>query len=145
MWRLARDTVDTNSPYSYLMLAEHFAPTCAVARTTSQPDELLGFVTGFRLPSDPATLFIWQVAVAFSYRGRSLATRLLDHLADRPVTPRLRFLEATVTPDNVASARTFRRFSRRRDSTCTETSLFGRTDFPDGDHEPEQRFRIGPF
>lgn len=144
MWSLASATLDENSPYSYLMLAEYFADTCAVA---VDPDdgELLGFATGFRLPADPSTLFIWQIAVSPSSRGRNVASTLLDHLAGRPASPRLRFLEATVTPTNEASARTFRRFARRHDAGCVETPLFEREHFPDGAHEPEQRFRIGPF
>lgn len=151
MWRLAAHGLDVNSPYSYLMLAEHFAATCAVAVRAgdpldAEPDAMpAGFVTGFRLPADPSTLFIWQIVVDPAYRGRSLGTHLLDELAERPMVPRLRFLEATVTPSNEASARTFRRFARRRQTDCVEAPLFGRDLFPGPGHEPEHRFRIGPF
>lgn len=142
MWRLARETVDPNSPYGYLMLTEYFADTCAVAE---HEDGLAGFVTGFRRPDDPETLFIWQIAVSPAQRGRGLGSHLLDHVSTRPVVPRLRFLEATVTPSNTASASLFRRFAALRRAECVEETLFERNDFPDREHEPEIRFRIGPF
>lgn len=144
MWRLAAETVDTNSPYSYLMLGEYFADNCAVAE---RDGELVGFVTGFRPFEDPETLFIWQVAVDESVRGHGVASRLLDHVAERPRVPRLRYLEATVTPGNEPSKRLFRGFAQRWKTECHEEELFARSDFPrEGErHEAEIRFRIGAF
>jgi L-2,4-diaminobutyric acid acetyltransferase len=145
MWRLASETVDTNSPYSYLMLGEYFAENCAVAE---RDGELVGFVTGFRPFEDPETLFIWQIAVSESVRGHGVASRLLDHVVERPRVPRLRYLEATVTPGNDASKRLFRAFAERWRTECLEEELFARGDFPrDGDdpHDAEFRFRIGAF
>ena len=55
MWRLADGAVDRNSPYSYLMLCEYFADTCAVATID---EHVVGFATGFRLPHDADTLFL---------------------------------------------------------------------------------------
>ncbi len=144
MWRLASQAVDTNSPYSFLMLVEYLADTCAVA--VDEEGATAGFVTGFRLPNDPETLFIWQIAVADTHRGIGLGTQLLRAVAERPAVPRLRFLEATVTPDNDASASLFRGFARDPDTECLEEALFETADFPGGhDHDAEVRFRIGPF
>jgi L-2,4-diaminobutyric acid acetyltransferase len=142
MWRLGSQTVDTNSPYSFLMLVEYLADTCAVA--VDDGGRTAGFVTGFRLPGDPETLFIWQIAVADTHRGIGLGTQLLLAVAERPAVPRLRYLEATVTPGNDASAGLFRGFARDRDTECLEVELFETSDFP-GDHDAEVRFRIGPF
>ncbi len=143
MWRLARATVDANSPYSYLMLGEYFAENCAVAE---QRGDLVGFVTGFRPLEDPETLFIWQIAVDPRVRGQGIGSKLLDHVASRPRVPRLRWLEATVTPDNEASQSLFRSFAERWQTDCHEEELFARSDFPpDADHEAEIRFRIGAF
>ena len=141
MWRLADGAVDRNSPYSYLMLCEHFADTCAVA---SVGDRLVGFATGFRLPVDADTLFIWQIATDASARGLGVASALLDHLVDTPTVPRTRYLEATVTPDNAASLRLFRSFASRHDAPCAESLLFASSDFPTP-HAPEHQLRIGPF
>lgn len=149
MWRLAEGAVDSNSPYSYLMLVEYFADTCAVAVVDGDGDggndgELVGFVTGFRVPADPSTLFIWQIAVSPHRRGLGIGAKLLDGLADRSAVPRLRFLEATVTPGNDASEGLFRAFAAARGADCVEDDLFAATDFP-GSHDAEVRFRIGPF
>lgn len=144
MWKLAQGAVDTNSPYSYLMLCEYFAASCVVAE---RDGEVIGFVTGFRPPEDPSTLFIWQIVVGPAARGLGLGSRMLDHLADRPTTPPVTTLEATVTPANLASRNLFRGFARRRGVDCTETPAFAAADFPPdaGSHEPEDRFRIGPW
>lgn len=145
MWRLARGTVDTNSPYSYLMLGEYFAENCAVAE---RDGEMVGFVTGFRPFEDPETLFIWQIAVDESVRGLGVGSRLLDDVVGRPRVPRLRYLEATVTPGNQPSKRLFRAFAERWKAECQEEELFARSDFPadaEETHDPEIRFRIGAF
>jgi diaminobutyrate acetyltransferase len=141
MWHLADGAVDRNSPYSYLMLCEHFADTCAVGTIG---DTAVGFVTGFRLPDDPETVFVWQIVTSGEARGTGVAARLLDHVADRPTVPRTRHLEATVTPGNTASMRLFHSFARRRGAACDESVLFSADDFPVA-HEPEHRLRIGPF
>lgn len=145
MWSLARATVDTNSPYSYLMLSEYFAENCAVAE---RDGNLVGFVTGFRPIEDPETLFIWQIAVDESVRGLGVGSRLLNEVVSRPQVPRLRYLEATVTPDNEPSKRLFRSFAENWGAECREEELFSRSDFPldvGEPHDPEIRFRIGAF
>uniref|UniRef100_UPI002592A558 diaminobutyrate acetyltransferase n=1 Tax=Candidatus Neomicrothrix sp. TaxID=2719034 RepID=UPI002592A558 len=139
-YQLAHD--NPNSPYAYLMLGEFFSDTCAVAVFD---DQLIGFVTGFRLPTDPEPLFIWQIAVADSARGSGLGGRLLDEVANRPSPPRIRHLAATVTPDNEASDRLFRAFADRWGAACEVEELFEDGDFPPGDHAPELRYRIGPL
>lgn len=155
MWRAAQAGLDINSPYSYLMLAEHFADTCAVALPTvsggpgsGEPDsgDVAGFVTGFCPPAAPDTLFIWQIAVAPTHRRQGLGVGMLDHLVDRPRQRPLRFLDATVTPTNEASARMFEHFAVARGAPFEWQPLFEREHFPDpAAHEPERRVRIGPF
>lgn len=67
---------------------------------------------------------------------------LLRRLESRGV----RFLEATVTPSNEASAAPFRGVARRLEAPCEERTLFGRELFPAGDdHEEEVLFRVGPW
>jgi L-2,4-diaminobutyric acid acetyltransferase len=141
MWRLADGAVDRNSPYSYLMLCEYFRDTCAVATVD---ERLVAFATGFRLPDDADTLFVWQIATDPFERSRGVATALLDHVVDAPTVPRTRFVEATVTPENAASLRLFGSFASRRGAECCETPLFHASDFPTP-HAPELKLRIGPF
>jgi L-2,4-diaminobutyric acid acetyltransferase len=139
LWRLARDsrTLDVNSAYTYVLCCRDFAATSVVARSA---DGVCGFVFGFARPARPDTLFVWQVAVDAAQRGRGLAGRMLDYLAD----DRYGYVEATVTPDNTASDRLFSSFARARNATLERTPLFGAELFP-GDHEPEVLYRIGPL
>ena len=104
-----------------------------------------GFITGYVRPSRPDTFFVWQVAVDQDHRGQGLARRMLHSLADRLVPRGHRYLEATVTPDNTASTAMFESFARDRGCQVARSPLFGAEHFPEGGHEPEVLFRIGPI
>ncbi len=139
MWRIARDstTLDLNSAYAYVLWCRDFAATSVVARAGAG---VCGYVTGFARPAEPETLFVWQVAVDAEWRGRRLARRMLDHLADRG----FRYVEATVTPGNTASDRLFSSFARDRGAALERTPLLAAELFP-GDHDQEVLYRIGPL
>jgi L-2,4-diaminobutyric acid acetyltransferase len=143
MWRIARDTqvLDVNSPYSYLLWCRDFAGSSVVAR---DGDHVCGFITGFIRPRSAVTLFVWQVAVDDTHRGRGLAKRMPDYLGDRMIGDGRRYLEATVTPDNIPSARLFEAFARDRGCAIERRTLFTQEQFPRG-HQPEVLFRIGPL
>jgi L-2,4-diaminobutyric acid acetyltransferase len=128
-----------NSAYAYVMWADHFAESSIVAVT--EMNRVVGFVNGFRPPSDPTTLFVWQIAVAPEVRGRGVGGRMLDELLARSPA---RWLEATVTPSNVASAALFRGTATRHETGVEEAIGYPRALLPD-DHEAEIRFRIGPL
>jgi L-2,4-diaminobutyric acid acetyltransferase len=144
MWRIARDThvLDVNSPYSYVLWCRDFADSSVVARDAA--GGVCGFITGFIRPQAAATLFVWQVAVDQAHRGQGLAKRMLDYLGDRIVAEGRRYLEATVTPDNVPSSRLFESFARDRGSRLERSTLFTPEHFPGG-HQPEVLYRIGPL
>jgi L-2,4-diaminobutyric acid acetyltransferase len=146
LWEIARDSgvLDVNTPYSYALWCRDFAQTSVVAREAD--GTAYGFVTGYIRPDDPHTLFVWQVAVDESRRGRGLAGRMLGHLGERLPDLGCDHLEATVTPDNTASSRLFESFARSYGARLTRRELFGSDAFPDEiDHEPEVLFRIGPL
>ncbi|TNY38143.1 diaminobutyrate acetyltransferase [Thermomonospora catenispora] len=146
LWRIARDSrsLDLNSPYGYVLWCRDFADTSVVARDRKGP---CGFVTGYLRPAAPDTLFVWQVAVDDRRRGQGLARRMLDELTARD--PGRRFLEATITPGNIASARLFESFARARGCELVRRELFPADLFPGPDdhppHEPEVLYRIGPL
>jgi len=134
----ASEVLDVNSRYAYLLWCRDFAATSVVARSGGR---VVGFVTGYRRPDDPATLLVWQVAVAATARGLGVAGRMLDELFDR--VPDVDHLETTITPDNEGSTALFTGFARRRDAPVSRTELFGPA-LLGGDHPPELLFRIGP-
>ncbi len=155
MWQLARDSasLDLNSPYCYLLLCSHFADTSLVAE---QQGEIVGFVLAYRPPKridgldgadGPASIFVWQIAVAASHRGAGLARRLLETLVEQPAVRDVRQLEATVTPSNEASRRLFLGFARRFGASCREEEAFSADLFPAAAtaHEPEILLSIGPL
>ncbi|MBD0420914.1 diaminobutyrate acetyltransferase [Streptomyces sp. NPDC052309] len=146
LWRIARDSkvLDLNSSYSYLLWCRDFAATSAVARDES--GEAIGFVTGYVRPDRPRTLLVWQVAVDEAYRGRGLAAALLDGLVARTVAEQgLTTMETTITPGNTASERLFTSFAERHGARLERTVLFDTALFPDGPHDPEVLYRIGPL
>lgn len=145
MWRIASDSgaLDANSQYSYLLWCRDFAATSVVG---CAGDSVVSFVTGYLRPDAPDTLFVWQVAVDAAHQRRGLARRALDALVDRVAQHRdVAYLEATVTPDNVPSARLFTGFARGRAAALDTQSLFPSEQFPGGDHEEEVLYRIGPL
>ncbi|MEE6287619.1 diaminobutyrate acetyltransferase [Georgenia sp. MJ173] len=140
MWRLARDSgaLDLNTSYAYLLFARDFADTCQVAVVDG---EVSAFALGYRRPTQPDTLFVWQIAVDPAQRGHGLAARLLDALSD---SLGVSYVEATITADNTASQRLFAGFARRRGTDLARAELFAADHFPDG-HDAEGLVRIGPL
>ncbi|MFC5800652.1 diaminobutyrate acetyltransferase [Streptomyces formicae] len=146
IWRIARDSevLDLNSSYSYLLWCRDFAATSVVARGTD--GEPIAFVTGYIRPERPQTLVVWQVAVDAEHRGRGLAGALLDALTHRVGGARgIRSVETTVTPDNTASDRLFTAYAARHGAALEREVLFDGGLFPDGAHQPEVLYRIGPI
>lgn len=145
LWRLAVDsgTLDANSIYSYLLWCRDFSGTSVVGCVDGS---VVTFVTGYLRPEQPATLFVWQVATDAHHRGRGLARRALDALVDRVTRHQtVEYLEATVTPGNIASARLFTAFASGRRARLTTQSLFTEADFAGAGHEKEVLYRIGPL
>ncbi len=146
LWRIARDSraLDLNSSYSYLLWCRDFAGTSAVAR--DERGEPVGFVTGYVRPDRPDTLLVWQVAVDAAHRGRGIAAALLDGLAARVAAEHgTNTVETTITPGNTASERLFAAFAERHGAAMEREVLFGAGLFPDGPHDPEVLYRIGPL
>ncbi|AEG31380.1 diaminobutyrate acetyltransferase [Thiomicrospira cyclica] len=105
----ASGTLDVNSDYLYFLLADHFSETCAIAVDDKQTP--IGFVTAYRLPKDPTTLFIWQIAVAEEARGQGLAKKLLQHLTEQVWFDSINQVVCTISPHNCASNALFESFS----------------------------------
>lgn len=134
--------LDVNSLYCYLLLCSHFASTSVVAELQG---EAVGFTTGYRLPDRPEVLFVWQIGVDQSARGKGLAASMLESLLDRDGCAEVRFIEATVTPANAASKALFHSLARRFGTACVETPCFSEEVFGAEAHEVENLLRIGPF
>jgi L-2,4-diaminobutyric acid acetyltransferase len=143
IWRFVEQAgvLEQNSAYSYMLLCQHFGDTSIVAE---QDGTLAGFVTAYRPPRQPDTVFVWQVGVARAMRGRGLGVRLLDEVIAQPACCDVRFLEASVTTDNDASKALFQALARKLSAPCSVQPFFDKTIFPEP-HATEELFRIGPF
>lgn len=146
MWRIAHGTpeLDTNSPYAYLLVCSHFASTSLVADEAGASD-LAGFVASYHLPEEPDVLFVWQLAVNADRRRRSIGLHMLTRLLQQPANRGVRHVHATVTPSNHASDRLFRSFAATVGAPCVTVEQYHADLFPDGGHEGEVAYRVGPI
>ncbi len=134
--------LDGNSLYCNLLQCSHFADTCVLAEVDGQ---IAGFISAYRLPRRPATLFVWQVAVSGPARGRGLARRMLLELLAREACAGVDTLETTITPDNRASWSLFTSLARALAAPLTQATMFDRERHFQGGHASEMLVRIGPF
>jgi L-2,4-diaminobutyric acid acetyltransferase len=143
IWRLvsACESLDDNSCYAYLLLCSDYADTCLVSY---DGERLAGFVAAYVPPKRADVVFVWQIGVDPRYRGQGLARQLLSGLIDQ-AGGSIRYLEATVTPDNRASQRLFQSLADSRGWTLTTASHFDKDQFADPEHEAELLIRIGPI
>lgn len=144
VWQLIKNTgvLDLNSSYSYLMWSKFFDETSIVVETNEQ---IVGFISGFIQPKSADTLFVWQVAVDESARGKGLASRMLHENLQSDACRNIRYLEATVGPSNEASQALFLKLARDLKTICKVTECFTESQFPGSGHEDELLFTIGPF
>lgn len=132
--------LDENSRYCNLLQVSHFADTGIIAQ---RDGEMIGFITGYRIPGREEVLFVWQVAVGPEGRGAGVGQRMLAALVRRVAD--VRYVETTVTPDNAASAAMFERFAEKHGAAVKRTPYLSRDRHFDGEHDDEVLFRIGPF
>lgn len=134
--------LDPNSLYCNLLQCTHMADTCVAA---IQNEKLVGFFSGYLLPANAETLFLWQVAVDESARGAGLASKMLSHLLARDVCRGVRFIETTITEDNKASWALFERIAKNLKADLNTSVMFDKQKHFAGRHDSEMLVRIGPF
>lgn len=132
--------LDTNSSYCNLLQCSHFASTSIAAERNG---EMVGFISGYRVPDRPDTLFVWQVAVAESARGIGLASRMLIELMARQELQDVSYLETTITEDNKASWALFRAVAKRWGGEFNSSGWMDKEQHFDDAHDSEALIRIG--
>ena len=134
--------LDENSVYCNLLQCSHFSETSAVAELDG---DVGGFVSGYIMPGQEDTLFVWQVAVAPDARGLSLAKQMILDILRRPAASRVRNLQTTITPDNKASHGVFNSIARVLNAEVDKDVLFDKEEHFDGNQKSEVLWNIGPF
>lgn len=113
--------LDLNSMYSYLLLCSHHANTCMVAL---EGEKIVGFVSGYLPPQSPETLFVWQVAVDESVRGRGLALEMISKLLGGQCCKDVQNIETTITEANKASWGLFESLANKLNSKLKRELAF---------------------
>ena len=134
--------LDTNSVYCNLLQCEHFAGTSVIAKAG---DDVMGFISGYRIPARPEVLFVWQVVVSSRGRGQGLASRMLQALLDAEACREVTHIETTITSDNEASWALFRKLADKLQAPTHSVVMFDHATHFGGQHDSEQLLRIGPF
>ncbi|MCZ7682969.1 MAG: diaminobutyrate acetyltransferase [Sandaracinaceae bacterium] len=134
----AAGTLEQNTLYCYVLMADHFGDTTVIAE---RGGEVVGFVMAHRPPARLESVFVWQVGVHPAARGQGIGRRMLRFLAERSAA---RFVEATVTPSNAASRRLFESLARELGVPFAWSDGYSARALG-GAHEPEDRVRIGPL
>lgn len=134
--------LDPNSAYCNLLQCTDFADSCIVAE---RGGEIVGWVSGYRLPAAPETFFVWQVAVSSAARGQRLAGRMIEALLARPQQAGVTHVTTTVTDDNRASWALFEGLARRWDVPLVKSARFESEAHFAGVHATERQACIGPL
>lgn len=135
-------TLDDNSLYCNFLQCTHFADTCMLVE---QGDKVLGWISAYRPPREPGTLFVWQVAVSPEARGRGIASALVERLLVSRSCQDVTRLRATITPDNTASWRLFGSIADSLGAPLSRRMWLDAEENFDGEHEDEFMITIGPF
>lgn len=141
IWELIRacKPLDENSMYANLLQADHFRDTCVVAEMDGQ---IVGWVSGYILPYDPDTVFVWQVAVSNKARGKGVGGRMLEALLTRDICSDVRRLQTTITSDNDASWGLFKKFAEERGGLLDDQAHFTKDTHFQGLHSTEHMVTI---
>jgi L-2,4-diaminobutyric acid acetyltransferase len=134
--------LDVNSLYCNVLQCSHFADTSVVAESDGG---VVGFVSGYLLPSTRDTIFVWQVAVAPERRSQGLALAMLSALLERDVCRTVTSLETSITRDNHPSWRSFRALARTLGADLVTEPWLSRVTHFSSRHESEYLVRIGPI
>lgn len=98
--------------YVYWMMEEYFYSSNYVV---SEDNKIIGFICA--LPSiDKQSYFIWQIVVDKDYRGKKVATKLVNQLIHEAKLQGFHKLELTINCDNKASYNLFERVAVEHNS-----------------------------
>lgn len=135
----ASPPLDVNSSYCNFLQSTHFSQTCIIARYKG---DIAGFISGYRKPNDPNTLFVWQVAVSPRYRGKGLAFSMLYELLHREQLSTVTAIETTITEENAASWALFKKLDSQNGQRGEVSTFLDEQAHFKGKHDTEYLYRI---
>lgn len=134
--------LDRNTLYCELLHCTHFAETCAIAE---RAEEVVGWLSAYRPPTEPSTLFVWQIAVHPAVRNTGVGKRLIISALNRPYCKSVTHIKATVALTNKASNSLFATLARDLGAPIRQALWFDRHAHFKGRYETEYMIAIGPI
>lgn len=133
--------LDLNSSYLYFLQSSHFADSCMLAELNG---EIVGFVSAYRRPDDLQNLFIWQVAVSPTARGKGLAKRLITELLYKQMQSNIALtaVSCTIAPSNAASQALFKSIAKQYRLDLGVRDFILAEHFAGQEHEAEQEYTL---
>lgn len=104
--------LDLHTPFTYWVTLRYWGRHCFVA---TMADRIVGYASAIGSGGGDDVLYLWQIGVASELRGRGLAQRLIESVADVGRESGFQVLQVSIAPDNEASLRAFRRFAASRE------------------------------
>lgn len=143
VWRLigSCEPLDENSLYCNLLQCDHFGDTC-IAAERADDGALVGWISGYLLPDDPQTLFVWQVAVDKAVQGSGVGKHMLKALLDRDACDNVQSVKTTITAENDASWGLFSSLARIRGGEMLREPYFRKDLHFGGKHATEHMLTI---
>jgi len=120
-----------HTAYTYWTTFRYLGSACYVLEDGA---DIVAYISALVDTTFPGVVFVWQIAVAPSMRGRRTATRLLDAVAEVAIARGSNRMQYTVEPANAASLRVFERYAQRRG---TRVRKIGAVPLGNPDAEPE--------
>lgn len=144
VWDLVTDCppLDQNSLYCNILQCTDFAETCVIAEQNGQ---IAGWLSGYRPPNRPDSLFIWQIAVHPNVRGKGIAKAMIESLVDRLGNEKINYILATITSGNQVSWGLFSSIAQDLGGTIESHAHFDRVAHFSDRHDSELLVTIGPI
>lgn len=106
--------------YVYWIMEEYFPSSNYVV---SDGNRIIGFICA--LPSmDKKCNFIWQIVVASEYRGKKIASLLVNRIIEEAKQKEFYQLELSINSENEASHKLFERIAQEHNSTLKKTGEY---------------------
>ncbi|MBF0274792.1 MAG: diaminobutyrate acetyltransferase [Nitrospinae bacterium] len=127
-------SLDLNSIYFYYLLCKDFFNTCVVATYEGQ---LIGFLSAYRKPHNPLSLFVQQIVVLDNKKEIDLEMQMLSWLYKKlnPIT--MKEIETTVSTSNKVSEKLFKQFAFNKGFLVKKSVFLKESQFGEGIHEQE--------
>lgn len=144
VWRLIKDCppLDQNSLYCNLLQCTHFSDTCVLAERDGEP---VGWISAYKPPNDPGTVFVWQVAVGETARGEGLGKSLIEALLTSRAVKGVRRLRTTITESNKPSWALFSAIAKTLGAEMNQEKWLDREREFEGRHDTEYLVTIEPI